>query len=829
MRSFLLLFTLWCFSAFAEDVLVHLDPNGGELTANTIVVNPGHRYGKMSNLYPSNNLANFSCLDGTLESNIITIKDDNSNSSVLSAKRFFTKPIESVIVPGADYTYVFEVLELSGTPMLATGNTEDGVSQLSEDRLTIDKVGTYFIAKKGRNISDLDNAYPDYLERAYLYCKAGEYYSIKFRVSLFSGSMVNAGNFSSYVAPGEGLKVGLPSPVKRGFEFIGWYNTEGSRIYDNTPVTNVEEHSLVAEWKWLRASNPEEFSEENLLATGLPLVVIDLIDGEEPSYDIVKAPEGCWGKGIANATKVPGRMTIKNSKKVLYDSGEYVKGESGITVKIRGNTSAIMSAKKPYKLKLQKKADLLNRKGSVNYKDKNWVLLASTDSLYNVVGFKVNEIVGQAWTPEYIFVNVVINGDYRGLYMLTESEERNQDCRIDIAKDGFLFECDAYWWNEPIHFKTDQMQYARGYTFKYPDEEDVTAEQISTISNAMQAVENSINDGSYSKHIDVDSWAGWLLGHDIMGTSDSGGSNIFLTKYDSSPVSKIKMANLWDFDTSFLRESQWAMIHVDPGFHFVKLLSNRNKFFNACYRQKWYSCRNKLINDVNEKIDSLDFSAINASRALNARRYGLNASTCERNRESINRLLTTRLEWLDRNIPMIATSVDDYFAVAREYYNGSVIVMKNELESGSLSLRAGETLRVESETPDTAITEIGNRITASPREDGQDVKCFKKVLTIDGSAVKVEIVLDADAIGLDDVLPQTLNSLNYDENGCVVIKGAKNGLYYKLASTDNLLDINHALESSLPVRAEGGEVRLPLGDMGGRGSRFFKLSVSDHQ
>ena len=39
-----------------------------------------------------------------------------------------------------------------------------------------------------------------------------------------------------------------------------------------------------------------------------------------------------------------------------YDSGDYVDGESGMTLKIRGNTSA-WQLRKPYKIKLQKKAD----------------------------------------------------------------------------------------------------------------------------------------------------------------------------------------------------------------------------------------------------------------------------------------------------------------------------------------------------------------------------------------------------------------------------------------------------------------------------------------
>ncbi len=36
-------------------------------------------------------------------------------------------------------------------------------------------------------------------------------------------------------------------------------------------------------------------------------------------------------------------------------------------------------------------------------------------------------MLGLQWTPCYQYVNVVLNGDYQGLYMLAESVDRNAD------------------------------------------------------------------------------------------------------------------------------------------------------------------------------------------------------------------------------------------------------------------------------------------------------------------------------------------------------------------------------------------------------------------
>ena len=151
-----------------------------------------------------------------------------------------------------------------------------------------------------------------------------------------------------------------------------------------------------------------------VVCTGLPVVQIDTVDSEEPTADQVSPPAGCYGAGLKNATKVPARMRLHNAGTIVYDSGEYVKKESGLTIKLRGNTSAY-GAKKPYKLKLQKKADLLstlNNRSDSKYQDKDWILLKDGTSLNTFVGMSVADIAGTSWTPEFAYVNVVINGEF---------------------------------------------------------------------------------------------------------------------------------------------------------------------------------------------------------------------------------------------------------------------------------------------------------------------------------------------------------------------------------------------------------------------------------
>ena len=153
-------------------------------------------------------------------------------------------------------------------------------------------------------------------------------------------------------------------------------------------------HKAMADTSSMVAVGDSMMVLSDIISKGLPVLYIQTVDSEEPTCDYVSAPAGCMGKTIANATKVPGRMVIyqhiDESDSVLYDSGDYEKDVSGMTIRIRGNSSAY-GTKKPYKIKLQKKKDLLFRGDEATYKDKDWLLL-KYDYLLAMAGFKVNSM-----------------------------------------------------------------------------------------------------------------------------------------------------------------------------------------------------------------------------------------------------------------------------------------------------------------------------------------------------------------------------------------------------------------------------------------------------
>ncbi|GAB6982173.1 CotH kinase family protein [Prevotella dentasini] len=329
---------------------------------------------------------------------------------------------------------------------------------------------------------------------------------------------------------------------------------------------------------------------DSVLSLGLPVVLVTTVDAEEPSCEYVSHPEGCIGDGTKNATKVPGRVVVRQGNDVLFDSGDYLKKESGMTIKIRGNSSAYQD-KKSFKIKLEKKGDMLSRGDDKTYKDKNWVLLKNDVLCLNtLIGMKTQELLHRGWTPAVRCVNVVINGDYRGVYMLGEAVERNEKCRIDVDKNnGYVIEEDPYWWNEDVSFAGGYLSdwyldYFK-YTFKYPDADELTPEQLSYIKTAVYNLEKSIEDGTYPDYMDVRSFASWLLAHDLLGDNDSAGSNMFLTKYDDTAESKFRMGPLWDFDAIMRMPDIWARIHDE--YYFGRLFGSSNRTFAETYEALW--------------------------------------------------------------------------------------------------------------------------------------------------------------------------------------------------------------------------------------------------
>lgn len=423
-----------------------------------------------------------------------------------------------------------------------------------------------------------------------------------------------------------------------------------------------------------------DFSQENIDKIGLKVIHIETENNEEPECEFAEAPEGCMGMTSINAKKVKCRIYITLKGDTLYDSGMFEKNQSGATIKINGNTSAYFAipGNYPYKIKLQKKADLLNRNNE-RFDDKEWRLINDGYTLNTIIGLKISELLQFSWTPAYTPCNVFINGDYRGCYLLIESVKRNKDCRINVDKtSGYIVERDPYWWKENRFFTTNYFASSKGYrwTWKYPDEDDVLLEQEDYITQFINDTEQSILNGTYSNYIDIKSFAKWILAHDILGSKDSGGTNLYVAKYDDTPNSLLEMPVLWDFDSNFRMEpGEFSKCHNNAGdFYFYNLFNNTNNSFTSKYKELWLQIKPTLLSTITQYILSITDSeygrALESSRMLHYNRWGYTPyeNIGELAQEAIN-WFNNHLDKLDVNINKLADNTSISAIKTKEKYD----------------------------------------------------------------------------------------------------------------------------------------------------------------
>lgn len=150
-------------------------------------------------------------------------------------------------------------------------------------------------------------------------------------------------------------------------------------------------------------------------------------------------------------------------------------------IKGRGNYTWTGFNKKPYRIKLTEKQSLLGMK-----KSKHFALLAHADDalnkkgfMRNQVGFELSRLIGISWTPETKPVEVVLNGDYIGLYFLTETIRVDKD-RVNIVEQadeetdsvaitgGWLVEIDNYDTDPHVTIKEGD-EHTMWFTYKTPE------------------------------------------------------------------------------------------------------------------------------------------------------------------------------------------------------------------------------------------------------------------------------------------------------------------------------------------------------------------------
>lgn len=233
-------------------------------------------------------------------------------------------------------------------------------------------------------------------------------------------------------------------------------------------------------------------------------------------------------------------------------------------IKGRGNYTWLGFDKKPYRLKLDKKTGLLGMK-----KSKHFGLLAHADDntgfMRNIAGLELSRRLGLAWTPSAEAVEVVLNGEYIGLYFLTELVRVDPD-RVNIVEQadnitdpeaitgGWLVEIDNY--DTDPHVSITEGNGER-IIFTYKTPEILSSEQENYLRDQMTAINAAIytsdkTSSQWEQYVDIDALARYYIVQEIMDDCESFHGSCYLHR-DLGSDKKWIFGPVWDFGNAMQR------------------------------------------------------------------------------------------------------------------------------------------------------------------------------------------------------------------------------------------------------------------------------------
>jgi len=225
------------------------------------------------------------------------------------------------------------------------------------------------------------------------------------------------------------------------------------------------------------------------------------------------------------------------------------------TVQIRGRGNNTWGyAKKSYKIKFSEKVNLL---GLGTKSDKVWVLLANVcdqSLMRNHVAFELaRSLDGVAFSPASMSVDVYLNGEYRGVYLLAE-EIRDSKARVNIDTDGFETQTDIGYLVELSNYASGEVIYPGGRSYKIHSDlssnSKVREAQKKYITDYMERCLNALKNGNRAEIealMDISSIVDIYLTEEVVKNLDTGWDNFYLYKEKGG---KLFVGPVWDFDLS---------------------------------------------------------------------------------------------------------------------------------------------------------------------------------------------------------------------------------------------------------------------------------------
>lgn len=265
----------------------------------------------------------------------------------------------------------------------------------------------------------------------------------------------------------------------------------------------------------------------------------------------------------------------------------------------RGNYTWRDFDKKPYRIKLADKQPLLGMT-----KSKHFALLAHADDnkgfMRNTIGFQLSKLIGITWTPTAKPLEVVLNGDYIGLYFLTETIRVDKD-RVNIVEQedeatdpmaitgGWLVEIDNYR-EDPQIIITEGDYYNTETAFTYKTPEVLSSAQEQFLKEEMERINTLVygdkNSDELWKYLDMEALARFYIVQELTDNYESFHGSCYLYR-EMGEGEKWYFGPVWDFGSAFNRDKSQYIFEGDVWHnHWIPEIC---KFpaFNTCLKTLW--------------------------------------------------------------------------------------------------------------------------------------------------------------------------------------------------------------------------------------------------
>ncbi len=546
--------------------------------------------------------------------------------------------------------------------------------------------------------------------------------------------------------------------------------------YDNDGNGDV---GILQNWSIKFGANPSEYFIDSF-QTALPILKFN-VPGAVPT-----SPKAASTLQVYNATA----NSISNTPTNTYFSGIELQGftsaganKPNFEFSLRTNTGASFNV--PL-LGLPAESDFILKGGVTD----EWLMK-------DPLTFEFSRRLGY-WAPRTKYVELFINNEYKGIYILMEKVKRGID-RVDISKlkttditqpdlsGGYIFEINpngnaAAWYSNYAGYQGTNLASNPEFKMIYPKKDSIQPQQLDYIHSFVDSFEDATYGANFQdsligwrKYVNEKSVIDFLIVSEYSNNYDTYGRSTFFSKNKSTKGNKINFGPPWDSDRGYPNCTSCGWVHIQTHglwvFPFWWNKFRTDTFFEKRLACRYNNARRYELTDsaVNNFIDGLDAQLLYARR-----REEIQWNKYFENKQTLKDRMIDRLNWMTINLQTVVNPPTP--VVANSIYLGS-----------SVNINIGNTyaynFRPGIDSSYFMPPSVGNYTAIIQSKYGCETrKAFQVVLASPLS----NLVVDLEARKSNNINILTWKYLEMNEAASLILQKSNNGIDYYTVFEENV-------------------------------------------